>query len=456
MSPRIAVVGGGISGLATAWRLGLHRPDARVTVFEAAARCGGKLVTWSQDDCLAEGAADGFLARKAPALDWVRQLGLGDELIEPRPEHRHSSVWWDGALHPLPEGFSGLVPADPEGLRKTSLLTPAGADRAAAEATVAPWTEAPEESVAGFFSRRYGPEAFERLMEPLLAGIYAGDADRLSLDAAFPQLRAIERRGQSLTAGLAGTPRAEGPAFRSFRGGMARFPAALEAAVRDKGAEVRPGAPVVAVVRCGSGFSVTTAGGSTDFDAVVVALPPRAAARILGEVAPAQAAVLADWPVSSVANLTLAFDAAKVAGLPPGSGFVAPRAGGTRFSAVTWTTRKWPHRAPEGVELVRVYFGGARDPEAWKRPEAELVAEALDLLARFLGRRPVPRWTRLFRWDQAFSQLNLGHAPRHAQLQAGAVPGLVLAGGYFAGVGIPDCLSRAEEAAHLVLQGVTS
>ena len=450
-APKVVVIGGGISGLAAAWRLKLLRPDAVVTVVEASARFGGKLVSEHRDGFVVEGAADGFLARKPPALEWAKALGLGPELIEPRPEHRFSHVLWAGKLHRMPEGFSGLVPTDPEGLRRTTLLTSEGADRAIAEPGVPLRGSGAEESVQEFFTRRYGPEAFERLMEPLLAGIYAGDAALLSAEASFPQLVALERGGQSLTAGLSAVPRSAGAAFRSFAGGMARLPGALGNEVERLGVLLAAGTPVTGVERSGDGFVIRTAQSGHEADAVVVALPPRAAAGVLRALSPGQAATLEAWPTSSVANLNLAFDEDHVPGLPEGSGFVAPKAGGSAFSAATWSSRKWPGRAPDGRVLVRVYFGGARDPEGWKAPEAALVAHALDLLASFQGgRRPVPLWHRLFRWKDAFAQPDLGHAERHRALGGAAVPGLVLAGGYFAGPGIPDCLARAEAAAREV------
>lgn len=452
LTPRVVVVGGGISGLATAWRMLRARPDLEVTVLEASARWGGKLITLDQGGFLVEGAADGFLARKAPALDWALDLGLGPELIEPVAEHRSSQVLWEGRLHPLPEGFSGLVPGDPSALLRSSLLTPEGARRAAAEAQVPPQPRS-DESVEAFFTRRYGAEAFTRLMEPLLAGIWAGDASRLSAEAAFPQLVALEARGLSLTEGLAGQPRPSGPAFRSFRGGMARFPGALADAVRALGGRLHSGEGALSLRPVDEGYEVTTGRGTYPADAVVLALGPRDAGRLVAW-APDLAAVLGAWPTTSVANLHLAFDASEAPDLPPGSGFVVPRAGGTPYSAATWSSRKWPGRAPDGGLLVRLYFGGARNPEGWKAPEAELVEAGLDLLSRFHPRHR-PLWHRVFRWENAFAQPNLGHDQRHRALEAAARPGLVLAGAYFTGAGIPDCLSRAERAAQLVITHLT-
>jgi oxygen-dependent protoporphyrinogen oxidase len=445
VSARVVIVGGGISGLAAAWRLKLRRPEAAVIVLEAAARFGGKLVTEHRDGFIVEGAADGFLARKPPALDWARELGLDTELVLPRAEHRFSQVYWNGVLHPMPEGFSGLVPADPDALLKTTLLTPEGAARAAAEPAVPLRSSGPEESIAAFFTRRFGTELFERLLEPLLAGIYAGDASRLSADAAFPQLTALERSGKPLMNGALSTgPR--DPAFRSFVSGMAALPSALESRLRALGVELVAGATVSEVRRAETGFTIETPRSSHSADAVIVALPPRAAGAVLG--AGPAADVLSSWPVSSVANVSLAFDGGEL-DLPDGSGFVAPR-GAASVTAGTWSGHKWPHRSPEGAELVRFYFGGAREPENAKLPDDELVGRSLTLLETLTGRRPRPRWHRIFRWKDAFAQPDLGHAERHRGLEAAAVPGLVLAGGYFAGVGIPDCLARAGQAAEAV------
>jgi len=449
---RVVVVGGGISGLAAAWRLKKRLPNLEVTVVEASARFGGKLVTEVRDGFVVEGAADGFLMRKPPALGWAKELGLGAELIEPRPEHRFSHVYWNGGLHRMPEGFSGLVPTDPEGLRRTTLFTAAGIVRAVAEAEVPARKQGPEESVAEFFSRRFGNEVFERLMEPLLAGIFAGDADRLSAEAAFPQLVDIERRGLSLKAGLEAGPKAKpGSAFCSFGRGMARLPEALVQELVRNGVELTAGQPVTGLERFGTDFVVRTARRAWTAEAVILALPPRAAGAVVEGLSPVLSQGLSLWPVSSVAHLNLAFDEAELPGLPPGSGFVAPRAGNTAFSAATWSSRKWPDRAPEGKVLVRVYFGGARDPQGWRTPDRELVDAGLSLLAALQnGPRPRPLWHRIFRWKDAFAQPDVGHSGRHRLLDEAEVPGLVLAGGYFAGVGIPDCLARAEEAASKV------
>jgi len=182
-------------------------------------------------------------------------------------------------------------------------------------------------------------------------------------------------------------------------------------------------------------------------------LPPHAAGALLAQAAPAQAQLLAEWPTSSVANLSLAFNAGELPGLPAGSGFVAPRGSGCRFSAATWSSQKWPGRAPDGAVLLRFYAGGARDPAGWQTPTATLVEAALDFLAGFQrGRRPQPLWHRVFRWPDGFAQPNLGHASRHQALARAAVDGLFLAGGYFAGVGIPDCLARAGEVAEASLE----
>jgi oxygen-dependent protoporphyrinogen oxidase len=439
VSARIVIVGGGISGLAAAWRLKLRRPDADITVLEAAARFGGKLVSEHRHGFVVEGAADGFLARKPPALDWARELGLDAQLVLPRPEHRFSQVFWNGRLHAMPEGFSGLVPGDPDALARTTLLTAEGAARAAAEPAVPFRASGPEESIETFFTRRFGTELFERLLEPLLAGIYAGDAGRLSADAAFPQLTALERAGKPLMAGTPPGPR--DPAFRSFADGMAALPAALEKRVRELGVELVGGAAVTAARPEGRSF-VVEAKREWKADAVIVALPPRAAGTVLG---PGLGDVLSAWPVSSVANVSLAFDEA----LPDGSGFVAPR-GAAAVTAGTWSAHKWPNRAPGRAELARFYFGGARDPEGWRLSEDELVGRSLDMIETLTGSRPRPLWYRIFRWKDAFAQPDVGHAERHRALEAAAVPGLVLAGGYFAGVGIPDCLARAGQAAETV------
>jgi oxygen-dependent protoporphyrinogen oxidase len=236
------------------------------------------------------------------------------------------------------------------------------------------------------------------------------------------------------------------PAFRSFISGMAELPAALEKRVRELGVELVPATTVNTVRHTDKGFTVTASHREFTVDAVVVALPPHAAGALLAPGPLAQ--TLSSWPVSSVANVSLAFDAAEL-NLPDGSGFVAPR-GETAVTAGTWSGHKWPYRAPSNTELVRFYFGGAREPENAKLPDGELIDRALNVLETLTGHRPRPLWHRIFRWKDAFAQPDVGHAERHRALEAAAVPGLVFAGGYFAGVGIPDCLARAGQAAEAV------
>jgi len=249
--------------------------------------------------------------------------------------------------------------------------------------------------------------------------------------------------------GARGSP-PPGPAFRSFVGGMARLPWALEQACLRAGVVLNGGLMVKGLVRRGGGVVVQTSAGEEEVQAVILAVPPRVAGALVHSLSPAQAELLKTWPTTSVANLSLAFRRDDLPLLPAGSGFVAPRATGTPYSAGTWSSHKWPGRAPQDGVLVRFYFGGARDPDGWKRPEAELVDQALQLLSAFHPHRaPQPLWHRVFRWQDAFAQPEVGHAQRHAALEASSVPGVVLAGGYFAGVGIPDCLARAGQAASL-------
>lgn len=442
---RVVVLGGGLSGLAAAWSLLDQEPGLEVIVWEAASRLGGKLIRWSQEGFLAEGGADGFLIGKGTTARWIRDLGLEAELVAPIEENRGSQVFWNGDLHPLPEGLSGLVPSDPQGWFTTTALSAEGAARAARERQV-PGGASAQESVEAFLSRRFGTEAFERILDPLLAGIFAGDATALSASEAFPQLVQLEQSRGYLTPD---TPSPRAPSgFRSFSGGMARLTEALETGLRKRGCRLETGKMASAVIPRGPGYLVSDGRTSESADAVLVALPPRTAAPVLGPSAPLAACVLEQWPTASVANLTLAFSPGAIPALPPGSGFVAPPAGGTDFSAATWLSQKWPHRSPPGGRLVRFYFGGARRPDAWKLSEEHMLNQALDFLGRAGGAPvPSPLWHRVFRWRDGFAQPNLGHKDRHDQLKNALPPKISLAGGYFGGVGIPDCLGRAEQAA---------
>jgi protoporphyrinogen/coproporphyrinogen III oxidase len=440
---RVVVVGGGITGLAGVRRLESLLPDAEILLVEELDEVGGKLHTEHVDGFAIEAAADSFLSRKARAVELCEELGVGDELIGRRPEHRGTFVRRGDDLHPLPEGLTGMVPTSLEALEQSELLSPEGMARFAAEpeVPVAPGHE--DESVASFVSRRFGREAYEALVEPLMAGIYGGDGEQLSLQSTFPQLRAVELEHGSLLRGLTAPVPGDRPPFLSLREGMG----ALTAALRDgfERTRVLTGRRALRVAR-GLGLELAD-GEAITADGVLLATPAFVTAELLAEPDPELAAAHAEIQYASSVVVTLAFSRADVVPLD-GYGYVVPRSEGSDVLACTWSSQKWEGRAPDDAVLVRVYAGRFGSRDVTSDSDEELVDLARSEIA-FLGVTAAPVLTRVHRWPRGMPQYVLGHPERLDRIEhaLAAHPGLALAGAAYRGVGIPDCIASGEAAA---------
>jgi oxygen-dependent protoporphyrinogen oxidase len=445
---RVVVVGGGIAGLAAAHRLESIAAHAQVTLVERDDVLGGKLRTEHVDGFVVEAAPDSFLSRKERGVGLCRELGLEDELIGRRPEHHQTFVRVGDELHPLPEGLTGMIPTSLEALEASPLLSPAGKKRFAAEADVPPRNGHADESIGEFVSRRFGREAYEALVEPLMTGIYGGDGDKLSLQATFPQLRVLELEHGSLLRGLSAPPPGELPPFVSLRDGMGRLADALRDSLRHTRLALGRGA--VRVSRDAE-LTVELAGGEAlAADGVVLATPAYVTAELLADLDPALAAEHSAIPYASSVVVTLGFSRADVVPLD-GYGYLVPRSQGRDVLACTWSSQKWEGRAPDDCVLLRVYAGrfGGRDLTVGSDAElAELARGELE----FLGVAAAPVLTRVHRWPWGMPQYNLGHPERLARIDAAvaAHPGLAVAGSAYGGVGIPDCIRSGELAAESV------
>ena len=447
---RIAVVGGGIAGLAAARRLEALVPEAELTLLEGDSRLGGKILTEHAAGFLVEGGPDSFLSRKVRGPELCQELGLGDELVGRRPENARTFVRRHGELHPLPAGLTGVVPTDLDALADTPLLSPAGRERLSAEGDLPPAPVGEDESVASFFTRRLGPEAYEALVEPLTTGIYAGDGDRLSLAATFPVLRALELEHGSVIRGLLAQPAPTGgalPPFVALRAGLGALVDALVGSLRRT--TVRTAVPVAALERGGDGYVLALAGRErVQADGVVLATPAFAAAELLdgldGDLADAHAEI----PYASSSLVSLGYRDEDVPHPLDGYGYVVPRAEGSDALACSWTSSKWEGRAPEGFALLRVHSGrfGGRDTS--REPDDELVALAREEV-RVLGVTADPAFVRIHRWPRSMPQYLLGHVERVERIEAAleAHPGLAVAGAAYRGVGVPDCVASGEAAA---------
>jgi len=450
---RVAVIGGGVAGLAAARRLEALALEAAVSLVERDVVLGGKIRTDRLEGFVVETAPDSFLSRKERGVGLCRELGLGDELIARRPEHRGSFVRRGDELHPLPEGLTGMIPTSLDALETTELLSAEGKVRFAAEADVPPSDGVEDESVAAFVSRRFGREAYDGLVEPLMTGIYGGDGEQLSLRATFPQLRAIEREHGSLLRGLTATSPGDAPPFLSLRGGMDVLVDALRGGFERT--EVLAGRGAERVTRDASGYRV---GLSDDealaVDGVVIATPAYVTAELLAELDPELAAIHAEIPYASSVVVSLGYSRADVVPLD-GYGYVIPRAEGGDVLACTWSSQKWERRAPEECVLVRVYLGRFGGRDVTSDTDDELVAGARAEIA-FLGLSARPVLTCVHRWPLGMPQYVVGHPDRLERIDSAlaAHSGLALAGAAYRGVGIPDCIASGEAAAESVVRAL--
>ena len=450
---RVVVVGGGIAGLATAHRLESIAPDAEVLLFERDAVLGGKLRTEHVDGFVIEAAPDSFLSRKARGVGLCEELGLGDELIGRRPEHHQTFVRHGDHLHPLPEGLTGMIPTNLEALEQSDLLSGEGKARFAAETDVPAAHGHEDESIASFVSRRFGREAYEALVEPLMTGIYGGDGDQLSLQATFPQLRVLELEHGSLLRGLAAPTPSDRPPFVSLRDGIGALVEAVSANLART--RIVAGRAVGRVARGASGLEVELEDGETiAADGVIVATPAFVTAELLGDLEPELAAAHSEIPYASSVVVTLAFSRADVVPLD-GYGYVVPRAEGGDVLACTWSSQKWESRAPEESVLLRVYAGRFGGRDVTQDSDDDLVAIARREL-EFLGVTAEPELRRVHRWPQGMPQYVLGHPQRLAEIDdaLAAQPGLAVAGAAYRGVGIPDCIQSGEQAAESVVRSL--
>ena len=455
------IIGGGITGLAAAHRLKTLRPDATFLLLEAGSRLGGIIATETVNGFTIEASADSFLSRKPEAVALAEELGIRDRLQGPKPENHQSWVLRYGQLHKIPEGLTGLIPANLKALTDNALLCPEAVARIQAETEVPPADPNVDESVADFVTRRMGREAFTNLIEPLMGGIFGGRADLLSLNATFPQLRKLEQEYGSLLRGLNanGNATAHGanrklPPFISFKGGMSELVHTLHREIGEE--HIRYEAQVGSIHEENGRYKITLKNSDQPIEtkSVLNATPSYAAAHILRSIDPDLSEALDAIPYSSSSIVTLAFDENSLPRKPDGYGYIIPRVEGREALACTWTSAKWENRAPDGKALFRVFLGRYGD-NVDELDDRVLEKMALDELANTLGVTIHPEFVKIQRLPFAKPQYTIGHLDRIEKIRrlANQHKGLALAGAYFHGVGIPDCIREGRKAAEsLVLK----
>lgn len=465
--PRIAVIGGGIAGLSAATRISRARPDAEVVLLESSPRVGGKLQRAQVGGAWVDVGAEAMLARRPEGVAAAVQAGLEAELI--RPLTTAALLRNRGRNAGLPGRTLIGVPADLAAVRAAGVLSSATLDRIAAEPDGGPYPVLAEDvSVGNLVRERFGDEVVDRLVDPLLGGVYAGRADAISLDAAIPGLAARLRTegGSLLRAAAASLPPADtgvselagGPAkpvFASVAGGLARLPEELAARASFS---IRRSTTVRRIRRTANGFELSLgAVPSTELlhaDAVVVATPANKATLLLADVAPVASAELATIESASMAIVTLAFRGLPAGALPAGSGLLIPVVEGLRCKAMTFSSQKWPGVGAEsGVLLMRASLGRIGEDEVLQRPDEELVSIVRTELELITGLVAEPIDSHVQRWGGALPQYPLGHLARVARVRAAVaeVPGLAVCGATYDGVGIPACVASAHIAADRVL-----
>ena len=464
---RLVVVGGGIAGLAAAHRaveLARERGIAlELTLLEARERLGGTIATERMGGFLVEAGPDSFLSEKPWALALCKRLGVEDRLTRTDDRFRKVYVWRAGRLHPLPDGFQLLAPTRLAPFLRSPLFSWPGKLRMALD-LVLPRGGADDESLGAFVRRRLGREALERVAQPLVAGIYTADPDDLSLAATLPRFLELEKRERSILLALwraarrapqPGTSGARWSLFVTFKEGMEELVATLAARLPVGAALVKH--PVTGLERRGEAWRVDIdASGPMAADRVILATETHVAGRLLRYVDPSLATLLGEIPYASSATISLGYRLVDVPHALDGFGFVVPRVEGRALLACTFSSVKYPWRAPAGHVLLRCFVGGALDERILELDDASLARRARDELGQALGIKAEPVLTRLFRWPAAMPQYHVGHLARVETIERrlAGLPGLRLAGGAYRGVGIADCIRAGEDAAERALGAV--
>jgi oxygen-dependent protoporphyrinogen oxidase len=462
---KLVVVGGGIAGLSAAHlavEVARERGTALdLTLIEARERLGGTIASERVDGFLVEAGPDSFLSEKPWALALCRRLGIEDRLVRTDDRFRKVFVWHRGRLHPLPDGFQLLAPTALRPFATSPLFSLSGKLRMALD-LVLPRGGGDDESLGAFVRRRLGAEALERVAQPLVAGIYTADPDDLSLLATMPRFLELERKERSLILGLRralrraplpGTSGARWSLFVTVAGGMEELVTTLAARLPAGAIVLKQ--RVSALERTAERWRVATGEGSRiEADRVIVATEAHAAARLTRYLDPALATLLEEIPYASAATVSLGYRRADVPHALDGFGFVVPRTEGKALLAGTFSSVKYPGRAPEGHVLIRGFLGGALNAAMLTEADDALVARARGELGEALGVTAAPVLTRLHRWPASMPQYHVGHLARVETIErlVAALPGLSLVGSAYRGVGIADCVRSGEAAAEQALR----
>lgn len=467
MTARIVILGGGITGLSAAHRLVAVKRDRNldleITLVEAQSRVGGVIKSEAQGDYCVEHGPDSFLMEKPVMSDLCAELDLEKYIDRPAKMNGRAFVVSNGRLHPLPQGFHMVAPKDLWSFYKSSLFSLQGKARATFDLFLPRGNQssAPE-SVAQFLTRRLGKEISQRAGEPLVGGIYTGDAGQLSAEAAIPYFVELERRHGSLIRGLnreRGRYTAGGARYSLFATlsmGLSGLVDALASSLQSE--RIMLGVPARQVVKTGENNWLIGRedGAQLEADGLIMALPARQAARLLTGVNRSLCDKLAAIESASSAVINFLFASSQIACPPDGFGFVVPASEGSNILAASFVSKKFANRAPQDMVMARIFIGGALAPQLLAKSDADLIDLALADLAKYIEVTGLPARSWLERWPESMPQYRLHHKERVAQIkeQVRELEGLALAGNCYDGVGIPDCVYSAEQAVKVVLDSL--
>lgn len=457
----IVIVGGGITGLSAAYYLQKeinekHLPYT-VQLIEASNRLGGKIKTKKKNGFIIEQGPDSFLARKEPAVRLAKEIGLENDLV--RNGTGQSYILVRNKLHKMPSGSFMGIPTKAKPFLFSSIFSMKGKFRAAADFVMPRGKEVSDQSLGGFFRRRFGDELVENLIEPLLSGIYAGDIDKMSLMATFPNFYNLEQEHRSLIKGLQQTmPVPKKPAgkkpgmFFSFKEGLGFFVKEIEKKLDNVQVDVNTA--VDHIEKKDNFYHLLLSNGEVaKADAIVMATPHSTLPKMFSQYEFLKP--FNEVPSTSVANVAMAFDASAIKKDMDGTGFVVSRNSDYRITACTWTHKKWPSTTPDGKVLLRAYVGRPNDQEVVDYSDEEITNIVLTDLRKTMKIKKQPEFSVVSRWKHAMPQYTVGHKERISAVRREAsrlIPGVVFAGSSFEGVGIPDCIGQGEQAVQEVFE----
>jgi protoporphyrinogen/coproporphyrinogen III oxidase len=462
---RVAIVGGGISGLSAAFALEQQRragTPVEYIVFESSSRLGGVLVTDRVDGCLIEAGPDSFLTEKPWAINLCRQIGLSDQLIGSNDRQRKTYILANGKLVVMPDGLMFMVPTKIVPTVFSPLFSFGTKLRMAREWFHPPHNAEHDETVAAMVERHYGREMVDRLADPLLSGVYGGEASTLSVRAVLPRFAEMEAKYGSLgRAMLAARSRTAGaskglarPLFTSLKAGMQQMIDALVA--RLSPSSLIRNTQVTEIAQGSERWTLGFRERSDHFDAVIIAVPAGAAAALLPPCSPELAQELSAVNYTSSVTVTLGYGQKVRSSLPPGFGFLVPRSEGKQMLAATFVHNKFPHRAPEDRGLIRCFLGGGRNEQVLELSDDQILRTVLDELRQIVNVTADPLFARVYKWKSAMAQYGVGHLERLQRIErlCQRLPGLALAGNAYHGIGVPDCVRSGSDAAGQVLNSL--